>query len=385
MSANIRRGGLALLAFLAALLIIGGYANTASAMTTGGLDHPYLPNAAPYQSTSTAGCDLGYFYTDAATTVPDGTTVTCQPFASDFDQNAAVYYSLTDTTCRDGYQLEAAGDGYSSPHYILCWPFASLGDLQATPYQTTKDVGCAPGYFIAPWSPDPSDPAAACFVAADTDAPVPPGCALTMTPDNKMVPCIVRADGTVGLQYPPAGPGRGFAIAGSATPESTLYVTGSFPPGVTLTYQWNVDGSPIAGATGNRYFVPNTVTGRVITATVHASGATYQAWSGTTGGMRIWPARLGNTRRSYIAGAVRTNARVWAADGIFYRVGTPQRVVGAHVTYRWYLNGHPIAGGTHSTIAISRAWRGRILSVRIYGAKFGFYGWASSSAGYRIR
>jgi hypothetical protein len=381
MTANLRRIALLALTLLAG---IGISTANASASTTGGLDHPYLPTAAPYASDSTTGCDLGYFYTDAATTLPAGTPVTCQPFASDFDPDAAVYYSLTDTTCRDGYQMETAGDGYSSPHYILCWPFASLGDLQAVPYQTTKDAGCAPGYFIAPWSQDPADPTAACFVMANPDAPVPPSCPLTMTPDNKMVPCVALTNDTVGLQYPPAAPGRGFALTGSATSEGVLAVTGTFPAGATVAYQWKVDGRAIAGATSSRYTVPGAFAGRVITATATASGGTYQAWSGTTAGVRITAAKLSNTRRSYISGKVHTNYRVRALTGTFYKTGTTHQVTNVHLTYQWYLNGRPIAGATGSTIGIPRSWHGRTLSVLIRGSKSGFHNWASPSAGVRI-
>ena len=236
MSTTLRRASLALLTLIlsALAMLATGLANPASASAytgnlaiTGGLDHPYLPDApATVAADPTTGCPLGYFYGDLNDTpVTDFTGITCQAFQSDYDQNAVVTYSTNATTCPAGYQREQAGDGYSTPHFIRCWPFATEGDPADATYSgvTTTAVGCAPGYSMAAGDAYPGDTAATCIIWARADAPAPDGCTVTFGPDGKLLPCVVDANGNTVIDLPKMA--ASVSIAGSTTVENTVAVT----------------------------------------------------------------------------------------------------------------------------------------------------------------
>ncbi len=66
------------------------------------------------------------------------------------------------------------------------------------------------------------------------------------------------------------------SVSGTMKAGSTLKaVTGTWSPSPRLTYQWRVDGSPVAGATGSTWFVPEWAAGRAVTVAVTATKTDY--------------------------------------------------------------------------------------------------------------
>ncbi|MEV7397751.1 M12 family metallo-peptidase [Aeromicrobium sp. NPDC092404] len=127
----------------------------------------------------------------------------------------------------------------------------------------------------------------------------------------------------------------------------------------TLSYQWLLDGVPIPGATSNQY------------TPAAAGGQLSVRVTGQQAGYRT---------------AVRTSASVVVAPGAFSApipriVGTAQ--VGRTLTalrgtwspdaasysYRWLVDGQPIAGATSKTYVIPKSRIGKRISVRVTGSR----------------
>jgi hypothetical protein len=154
-------------------------------------------------------------------------------------------------------------------------------------------------------------------------------------------------------------------ITGSAVAGQTLTaVPGDWTPTATFSYQWNRDGSPIAGATGAthqlgsddfQHTVSVTVTGSQ-TGFTSASATSAATASVTTGTMVLAPAVTGTPT----AGQTLTAA-------------TPGLVPStATLTYQWLRSGKAIAGATGRTYRAVLADVTHGLSVTVSATGVGF-------------
>jgi hypothetical protein len=129
----------------------------------------------------------------------------------------------------------------------------------------------------------------------------------------------------------------------------------------TFTYQWLDNGKPVSGATGASYTVPASLFGLKLSVTVTAHKSGYN-------------------------NPGRTSAASTVAKGVFVILvkpklsGTP--VVGKTLTVtkgtwgpgptikiQWYANGKPVAGATGTSLKLSAALKGTIISVTVSGGK----------------
>jgi len=155
-------------------------------------------------------------------------------------------------------------------------------------------------------------------------------------------------------------------VSGSATGGSTLTADpGVWDSGVTLTYSWNRNGSPISGATGLTYPIATADLGTTLTFTVTSTRAGYltvrktsAATSTVVAGTQLL------TPTPSINGTPRGGNSLTATVGAWDS--------GVTLTYAWMRNGVKITGATTTTYAIASADVGTALTFSVTGTKAGF-------------
>ncbi|MEO6606316.1 MAG: M12 family metallo-peptidase [Aeromicrobium sp.] len=146
--------------------------------------------------------------------------------------------------------------------------------------------------------------------------------------------------------------------------------THDWGPGVTFTYQWLIDGSPLPGATAATY----------TPARAHHNKKLSVAVTGTKVG---FPSKTRTSAKSTIyAGYL---IPVTPTVGGTHQVGRTLKVYpgswtySPKLTYRWYANGVAIAGATSSTYKITSSRRGKYITAKVTGSAYGFYTTTTSS------
>lgn len=183
---------------------------------------------------------------------------------------------------------------------------------------------------------------------------------------------ITGIDGAVARAY--LAPGHP-AISGSAKVGSTLTAKpGKWKPsGTTFTYQWNRDGSAIAGATNATYIPVNADAGHSLTVSVTGDYFNYDertvtsaATKAVTGGIltSAVPQITGTPTRGSVLTAV---AGTWGPGDVT-------------LTYRWSRGGSKISGATSSTYVVTKADAGKRLTVTVTGTKTDFTSASLTSA-----
>lgn len=235
----------------------------------------------------------------------------------------------------------------SSTHAHTEWSFSELGDyyFTVTPSAETSDgseiTGASASYHI--------------HVGPASDA----------APVATTAPAISRAgDGSLTL------------AAGTWAPLPHA-----------LSYQWQRDGSPIAGATAATYHPGSADAGHVLSATVTATVGT-AATTATAAGVAIAappappapPAGPGVLVKGtpVIHGKARVGKRLTVSPGAW----TP----GTTLALRWCANGHALKGtkATRATLKVTPKLRGRRISVRVVGTQPGYTPATAESRAVRV-
>ncbi|KRC65104.1 hypothetical protein ASE12_10215 [Aeromicrobium sp. Root236] len=150
------------------------------------------------------------------------------------------------------------------------------------------------------------------------------------------------------------------SFVGTATVGRTVTAQGgTWPAGVTPTFQWNLGGVPIAGATGSTY-VPTT-SGQTLTLTVTGNIPGVGNVSQTSTGALIAPGTF-STARPTIGGTAKVGRTLRAYHGTWTPTPTSW-------TYRWYANGSPIAAATTSTYLVSKLRVGQRITVKVTASR----------------
>lgn len=149
------------------------------------------------------------------------------------------------------------------------------------------------------------------------------------------------------------------ATTGSWRPTSPTY---------THTWRWFRGSSPIAGATSPTYVVTPADVGTRLRVEVTADRPTWFEGPGTSlsaatpvvapgtipaAWVTRWPVRSGTAR---VGRTVGVTAPAYSAAGRAHRL---------RATYRWYVGGRAVAGATASRLVLKKAWRNRVLTVRV--------------------
>jgi hypothetical protein len=138
------------------------------------------------------------------------------------------------------------------------------------------------------------------------------------------------------------------------------------PAGATFDYQWLVDGRPVAGKTSGTFQLWAYHLGKQVSVRVTASKAGLTdavAASGQTA--RVDRGTIRGTGLPEITGAAQVGRTLSVSRGEW----EPGEV---RVTYQWLLNNRAVRGATGKHLEVTRAMRGKKLSVRVTVERAGY-------------
>ena len=168
-------------------------------------------------------------------------------------------------------------------------------------------------------------------------------------------------------------------VGGSAVVGSTLSAkVGTWAPsGVVLSYQWLSDGVAVRGATKSTYAVASSDVGKQISVTVTGKKSGY----GTVSKTSVKTAKVAAPAPKKLTSAPTPTVGGSAVVGstLSAKVGTwaPSRV---SLSYQWLRDGKTIKGATKSSYKVTKADKGKRLSVKVTGKKSGYASIAKISA-----
>lgn len=154
--------------------------------------------------------------------------------------------------------------------------------------------------------------------------------------------------------------------------------TPTWGPGVvTKTYQWFRSSTPIPGATTATYRLTAADLGRSVRVRVSGAKAGYPSVVLMSAAKKVGLGTLTSTTPR-ISGTPRVGSTLKVLIGT-WGPGTVTRTV------RWYRNGVAISGATSSSYRLTRADRGRRITVRVSGRKSGYSTLVRPSAAVMVR
>jgi hypothetical protein len=154
-------------------------------------------------------------------------------------------------------------------------------------------------------------------------------------------------------------------ITGTAAVGKKLTaVATSWSPSPTLSYQWNKDGAPIAGATASTYTpVAADLKGK-LTVSVTGTKPGYTTVSKTTAATKAVVAGTLTTKVPTITGTAAVGKKLTAIAGAWSPSPT--------LSYQWKRNGVAISGATKSTYTAVAADLKAKLTVSVSGSRSGY-------------
>ena len=158
-------------------------------------------------------------------------------------------------------------------------------------------------------------------------------------------------------------------------------VTTPWSPAVSLTYQWFLDGAPIAGATAGTYRPARSSIGHALSVQVTGSAPYYAPVPVSTAAVAVGKATF-KTRRPKLRGVPRAG-RVLSVKLKGWKPRPAKKSV--KVRYQWLKNQKPIKGAKKSTYRIRAKDRGKKISVRVTVKKKGYAKASRSSKKVKIR
>ena len=160
------------------------------------------------------------------------------------------------------------------------------------------------------------------------------------------------------------------------TAQTLTAATGTWTPTPdSFTYQWAVDGTPVAGATSARFVIPSTAAGKKVTVTVTGMKTGYASASATSVASTVLiPFTTAPTPS--VSGTPEPGSRLTATAGTWQPTAT--------LKYQWYRGATAISGATTTTYTVADGDRGQTLTVRVTGTRTGYITKAVSSAGVTV-
>lgn len=150
-------------------------------------------------------------------------------------------------------------------------------------------------------------------------------------------------------------------VSGTARAGATLTAkAGTWTPGVTLRYQWLLDGKAVSGATRSTWKVPTTAVGKPVAVRVIGSKPGYTSVSKTSKATTKVP-RVGAVK---VMGTAKVGRTLSVSRGTW--------TSGTTFSYRWHVNGKPVSKATKSTWRVPSSAAGKKVSVTVVGKRSGF-------------
>lgn len=151
------------------------------------------------------------------------------------------------------------------------------------------------------------------------------------------------------------------SISGTAVVGGKLTAkTGTWTKGTTFRYQWLANGSPISRATASSYTVSSSMKGKNISVRVTGTNPNY------TTGVKVSKAtaKVAVAKTPTISGTAKVGKKLTAKTGTW--------TAGTTFSYRWYANGTAISKATKSTFTLTKAQKGKRITVKVTGTKSGY-------------
>jgi hypothetical protein len=124
----------------------------------------------------------------------------------------------------------------------------------------------------------------------------------------------------------------------------------------SFTYQWLVDGVPVAGATTETYSPVEGDLHKTVTVQVTAHKTGYVTTSSTSAGKEVAAGTVKNTARVTVSGTPKVGETLTAGNGSW----TPTPTV---YSYQWYLGADPVDGANSQTFTLPASAEGKVASV----------------------
>jgi hypothetical protein len=131
-----------------------------------------------------------------------------------------------------------------------------------------------------------------------------------------------------------------------------------------FTYQWRRDGLFIAGATGSKYTLTPSDRGHYVSVTVTATKSGYLETSRTSATVYVLKV-FTSAPVPTITGTAKSGHTLTAKHGTWAPV--PKGYA-----YQWYRNGAKISGATKSTFALTKADKGKKITVKVTATRGGY-------------
>lgn len=162
-------------------------------------------------------------------------------------------------------------------------------------------------------------------------------------------------------------------LTGDARVGSVLKArVGAWTPGAQLTYQWLLDGRPVAGATGTTLTMQPAYRGKRVSFAVTGSLTGHKtsrvvsvASRAVSPGVLVSPA-------PGIRGTAKHGVTLTAKPGTW----SP----GTALSYAWYVGGKPVVGATSARYTPTRVDLGKVVAVKVTGRKAGYTTTVKTSA-----
>ena len=154
-------------------------------------------------------------------------------------------------------------------------------------------------------------------------------------------------------------------ITGTASVGNTLTAhAGSWDAGVTLSYQWNRNGSPIGSGSSSTYTIVQADGGSAITVSVTGSKTGYSTSTKTSTGVTPPAGTLTLKPKPKFTGTAAVGSTLTGVPGTWDS--------GVTVGYQWLSDGGPISGATSATYVPVPADIGHTISLSTTGSKQGY-------------
>ena len=148
-------------------------------------------------------------------------------------------------------------------------------------------------------------------------------------------------------------------LAGTARIGKSLQIkAGAWTPGTSFTYTWAANGVTIKGATKSSFKLTTAQAAKKITATITGTKTGYTTTSATSAAVSV-PKGVFSASKPKVTGSLKVGKTVKVNVGKW----SPK----ASYSYTWYANGKVVKGQTKSSVKLTKAWKGKKVSVRVTG------------------
>jgi uncharacterized protein YkwD len=153
-------------------------------------------------------------------------------------------------------------------------------------------------------------------------------------------------------------------ISGNAKTDQTVKaITSGWTSGVTLKYQWYLNGVAIKGATASSYKLPASAVGKTLSVKVSASKSGFKSVTIASANVKVAAATI-TTKAPTVSGTVKVGNTVKAVVSGW--------TSGTSFKYQWYVNGTVIKGATSASYKIPAGYASKNITVGVKGSKTGY-------------